>query len=67
MGEEMRSTLGVSDGMTLESLLEHLQRLQNGGFPMESPVEFKVQQNIHERYGTPMTPTVRMVVSYTHE
>lgn len=67
MGEELRSTLVVSNGMTLEQTIEHLQRLLNNGFPRESMVEYKVQQNIHERSGTPMSPTVRMVVSHIHE
>lgn len=60
----MTSLLGVSDGVTLGSLLEYLERLKAGGFPLDSGVEFKVQQNMHERSNTPMAPTVRMKVTY---
>lgn len=67
MGEELRSTLVVSNEMTLEQTIEHLQRLRNNGFPRESMVEYKVQENIHERSGSRMAPTVRMVVSHIHE
>lgn len=67
MGEELRSTLVVSNGMTLEQTIEHLQRLLNNGFPRESMVEYRVQENIHERSGSRMPSTVRMVVSHIHE